>query len=603
MALLRMQQSCFNKEGKKMKIEKLRSLMKESGIDFYVIPTDDFHSSEYVGDYFKARAWISGFTGSAGTLVAGHDFVGLWTDGRYFLQASQQLEGTGITLMKMGEEGVPTISEYLNDHLTKDSTLGFDGRCVSAGFVEELVECNIVYEKDLVDEIWTDRPALSKKPAWLLEEETCGLTRREKIALIREEMKKNGADSLLLTALDDIAWLFNMRGDDISYNPTALAFCVMTDKEVRLFIQKGVLNAEQEIQFVMDGIMLDSYLNVYEYVKTLSGKNIWLNDQRTSYALMENLPKDMEVIKGLTPVAYMKCQKNEKEQENMRNAHVKDGVAMTKFMYWLKNNVGKTAMTEISVAETVKNFRKAQEGFVEESFNTICGYEAHGAIIHYSATEETNAEIHPEGLLLVDSGAQYLDGTTDITRTFAVGPVSEKAKKDFTIVLKGNLRLGAAKFKEGCNGENLDMIARGPLWENGMDYNHGTGHGIGFVLNVHETPARINWKRRDGYGENDPLKEGMIISNEPGFYPEGQYGIRHENLLLCKKAEKTVYGQFMEFETLTLVPFDLDAVDVTLLDSREKQLLNDYHERVCALIAPHLTEEEQVWLKNATRAV
>ncbi len=568
-----------------------------------MVPTDDFHASEYVGDYFKTRAWLSGFTGSAGTLLVGHEFAGLWTDGRYFLQASQQLEGTGITLMKMGEEGVPAIAEYLNDHLTKDSTLGFDGRCVSAGFVKELNECKIVYDRDLVGEIWTDRPALSKKPAWLLEEETCGLTRREKIALIREEMKKKGAQSLLLTALDDIAWLFNMRGNDISYNPTALAFCIMTEKEVRLFIQKGVLNAQQEIQFVMEGIMLDAYLNVYEYVKTLPQKNIWLNDQKTSYALMENLPKAMEIMKGMTPVAYTKCIKNQKEQENMRNAHLKDGVAMTKFMYWLKQNVGKESMTEISAAECVKNFRKAQKDFVEESFHTICGYEAHGAIIHYSATEETNAEIHPEGLLLVDSGAQYLDGTTDITRTVAVGPVSEQAKKDFTIVLKGNLRLGAAKFKEGCTGENLDVIARGPLWEYGMDYNHGTGHGIGFVLNVHETPTRISCRKLAGYGENDILKAGMILSNEPGYYSEGQYGIRHENLLLVKKAEKTASGQFLEFETLTLVPFDLDAIDVTLLDCREKQLLNDYHERVYGAIAPHLTEEEQAWLKNATRAV
>ncbi len=586
-----------------MKLEKLRNLMKENGIDYYVVPTDDFHASEYVGDYFKTRAWLSGFTGSAGTLVVGHEFAGLWTDGRYFLQASQQLEGSGIELMKMGEPGVPSISEYLNEHLTKDSTLGFDGRCVSAGFVKDLKECHIAYEKDLVDEIWTDRPALSKKPAWLLEEETCGLTRKEKMALIREEMKKKGAESLLLTALDDIAWLFNMRGDDISYNPTALAFCVMTEQEVHLFIQKGVLNAEQEIQFVMDGIFLESYLGIYDYVKTLTQKSIWLNDQKTSYALMENLPKDMEIIKGLTPVAYTKCKKNETEQQNMRNAHLKDGVAMTKFMYWLKNNVGKVAMTEISVAECVKNFRKAQKGFVEESFNTIAGYGAHGAIIHYSATEETNAEILPEGLLLVDSGAQYLDGTTDITRTFAAGPVSEQAMRDFTIVLKGNLRLGAVKFKEGCTGENLDMIARQPLWENGMDFNHGTGHGIGFVLNVHETPARINWKKRDGYGENDPFKEGMIVSNEPGFYLEGQYGIRHENLLLCKKAEKTAYGQFMEFETLTLVPFDLDAVDVTLLDSKERQLLNDYHARVYTELAPYMSEDELVWFKNATRAI
>lgn len=592
-----------------MKLEKLRSSMKAAKIDYYVIPTDDFHGSEYVGDFFKARAWVSGFSGSAGTLVVGEVFAGLWTDGRYFLQAAQELEGTGIDLMKMGEVGVPTITEYLKEHLKADMTVGFDGRCVSANFVDELknalgdVEINIAYERDLVGEIWEGRPELSKKQAWLLADEACGASANEKIAGIRAEMKKKGAESLLLTSLDDIAWLLNMRGNDIRYNPTVLSFCYITAKEVRLFIQKGVLDAEQENKFLANGICLDEYLNVYEYIKTLTVKNMWLNDQKTSYAILENLPKDVELIKGMTPVAYTKCLKNAKEQENMKKAHIKDGVAMTKFMYWFKQNVGKEEMTEISVAEKVKAFREAEEGFVEESFETICGYGPHGAIIHYGATEESNVNILPEGLLLVDSGGQYLEGTTDITRTFACGPVSAEAKKHFTMVLRGNLNLGAVKFKEGCTGENLDMIARAPFWAEGLDYNHGTGHGIGFVLNVHEAPGRIMWKRRPGYGENEPFAEGMIVSNEPGFYLEGQYGIRLENLILCKNAEKTEYGQFLNFETITLVPFDLDAVDVSLLDCKEKQLLNDYHSRVYTEISPYLTEEEKEWLKEATRAV
>jgi len=592
-----------------MKLEKLRQLMKGYGIDYYVIPTDDFHASEYVGAYFETRSWISGFTGSAGTLLVGLDFAGLWTDGRYFLQASQQLVGTGIELMKMGEEGVPSLTEYLAAHLKENGTLGFDGRCLSASFMEELnaalgdTKIQVVYEKDLVGEIWEDRPALSKKPAWFLEDESCGASFKEKLAVVREEMEKKGAKSLLLTSLDEIAWLFNMRGDDIAYNPVVLSFCVITENSVRLFIQKGSLNAEQEMKLVKDDVLLDGYLNIYDYMKTLDVENIWVNDQKTSYALMENIPEDVRIIKGMTPVAYTKCVKNAKEQENMRNAHVKDGVAMTKFMYWLKQNVGKEAMTEISVAERVKEFRKAQEGFVEESFTTICGYGPHGAVIHYHATEDTNAQIQPEGLLLVDSGGQYVEGTTDITRTFAVGPVTAEEKKDFTTVLKGNLRLGSVRFKEGCTGENLDMVARQPLWEVGLDYNHGTGHGIGFVLNVHETPARINWKGRPGYGENDPFKPGMIVSNEPGFYKEGSYGIRLENLILCQEAESTEYGRFLNFETLTVVPFDLDAVDVTLLDSREKQLLNDYHSRVYHELSSYMTEEELAWLKNATRAI
>ena len=592
-----------------MKLEKLRSLMNGAGIDYYVIPTDDFHASEYVGDYFQAREYISGFTGSAGTLLVGKEFAGLWTDGRYFLQAEDELAGSGIRLMKMGVEGVPSIVDYLKENLTADGTLGFDGRCVSADFVEELKtamnrqEVRIVYDRDLVGELWEDRPALSKKPAWFLDEETCGATRKEKIAGIRKEMKEKDAKALLLTSLDDIAWLLNMRGDDIAYNPVVLSFCLVTDKEVRLFIQQGSLNAEQEMQFVKDGILLDEYLKVYDFVQTLQEESIWLNDQKTSYALMENLPKEVKIIKGMTPVAYTKCVKNEKEQENIRQAHIKDGVAMTKFMYWLKANAGKVDMTEISVAEMVKKFREAQEGFVEESFTTICGYGPHGAVIHYHATEESNAKINPEGLLLVDSGGQYLEGTTDITRTFAMGSVTEEEKKNFTTVLKGNLRLGNVKFKEGCTGENLDMIARQPLWEAGMDYNHGTGHGIGFVLNVHETPARINWKGRPGYGENDPFKPGMIVSNEPGFYKAGAHGIRLENLILCQEAETTEYGRFLNFETLTLVPFDLDAVDVTLLDCKEKQLLNDYHSRVYKELSSYMTEEELVWLKKATKAI
>lgn len=592
-----------------MKLEKLRSLMNREGMDYYLVPTDDFHSSEYVGEYFQSREFLSGFTGSAGTLLVGKEFAGLWTDGRYFLQAADQLKDTGIELMKMGEEGVLTLTEYLKEHYFEGMTLGFDGRCVSAGFMEELEEAlegktlRVAYEKDLVDEIWEDRPALSAKPAWFLEDGLCGASRKEKIAAVREAMKEKGAKSLLLTSLDDIAWLFNMRGNDVAYNPVVLSFALITEKEVRLFVQKGVLNAEQEISFVMDGILLDSYLNVYEYVKTLKEDSIWLDDQKTSYSLMENLPKEMTKIKELTPAAAMKCVKNEKEQENMKLAHLKDGVAVTKFMCWLKKNVGKVPMTEISLQECLKKYRAEQKDFVEESFSPIAGYEAHGAIIHYEATEETNAQIRPEGLLLMDTGAQYLQGTTDITRTFALGEVSAQAKKDFTMVLRSNLQLGAAKFKEGCGGENLDILARAPFWEEGLDYNHGTGHGVGFVLNVHEAPGRIMWKKRPGSKEDMTLKEGMILSNEPGYYLEGHYGIRLENLILCKKAQKTEYGQFMEFETLTLVPFDLDAVDISLLDARERALLNAYHKRVFEALSEFMTEDERAWLKTATREV
>lgn len=592
-----------------MRLEKLRNLMKESGITWYVIPTDDFHASEYVGDFFQAREYISGFTGSAGTLLVGMEFAGLWTDGRYFLQAADQLAGSGITLMKMGVEGVPTLPDYLAAHFTENDTLGFDGRCLSAGFMEECKDAmgekplRVVYDRDLVGEIWTDRPALSKKPAWFLKDEQCGASFEEKLADVREKMKARGAESLLLTSLDDIAWLLNMRGDDIAYNPVVLAFCVVSASEVHLFIQRGSLNAEQEIRLVKAGVYLEDYLSVYEFVKNLTVKSIWLNDQKTSYALMENIPAAVRKLKGMTPVAAAKCVKNATEQEAMRRAHLKDGVAMTKFMYWLKKNVGKVEMTEISAAEQLREFRAAFDSFVEESFTTICGYGAHGAIIHYHAVPETNAQIRPEGLLLVDSGGQYFEGTTDITRTFALGPVTDEEKRHFTTVLRSNLRLGSVVFKEGCTGENLDMVARQPLWEEGLDYNHGTGHGIGFVLNVHETPARISWKGRPGYGENAVFVPGMIVSNEPGVYPAGKHGIRLENLILCQEAQTNEYGRFLKFETLTIVPFDLDAVDVTLMDEKEKSLLNNYHARVYREISPYLTAEENEWLLEATRAV
>lgn len=592
-----------------MKLEKLRRLMQQQNIDYYVVPTEDFHGSEYVGAYFQERVFLSEFTGSAGTLLIGKDFAGLWTDGRYFLQAEAQLKDTGIMLMKMGEKGVPSLVEYLAEHLQNGMTLGFDGRCVTAGFVKEVenalgdTKISIAYEKDLVNEVWEERPELSRKPVWFLNDENCGVSRVGKIALMREEMKKKGADSLLLNSLDDVAWVFNMRGDDIAYIPVALAFALITEQEVRLFIQKEALNEEQEALLKKDGIVTDDYLNIFEYIKTLDGKTIWLNDQKTSYALMKNLPKEIKILKGMTPATYTKCVKNETERENLRRAHLKDGVAMTKFMYWLKKNAGKTDMTEISVQERLREFRAAQEGFIEESFAPISGYGIHGAIIHYNATAESNAAVKPGSFLLLDTGGQYMEGTTDITRTFALGEISEEAKRHFTTVLRANLRLGAVKFKEGCTGENLDMVARQPIWEEGLDFNHGTGHGVGYISSVHETPARISWKRREGYGENDPFCEGMLVSNEPGLYLEGKYGIRLENLILCRKAEKTPYGQFLNFETLTLVPFDLDGVDVTLLDSKERKLLNDYHSRVYTEISPYLTEEESGWLKTATRAI
>lgn len=591
------------------RVESLRQLMEREKMDFYVVPTDDFHGSEYVGDYFKARTFMTGFTGSAGVFVLSKEFAGLWTDGRYFLQAAEQLKDTGITLMKMGEEGVPRVAEYIGSHLSDGQTLGFDGRVISAGFVEEVREnlqgkkMQVAYEKDLVNEIWQDRPELSCEPVWILDEKYSGRSYREKILEVRNAMKEKGADVLLLTALDDIAWLFNIRGNDIAYNPVVLSYALITEEKVHLFLQKNALDPQVRKVLEEDQVLLQEYHEIYEYVKTLSAESILLDDHLTNYALLHNLPENIRLIKDVTPVMMLKSIKNPTEIQNMRNAHVKDGVAVTKFMYWLKKNAGVLDMDELSVDEKLTGFRKEMDGYIELSFETIAGYGEHGAVIHYSATEETNAKIYPEGFLLVDSGAQYMEGTTDITRTFALGPVTEDMKKHFTLVLKGNLNLGAARFRQGCTGENLDILARRPLWEAGLDYNHGTGHGVGYLLNVHETPNRISWQHSGGYLENEPVREGRVISNEPGLYLAGAYGIRLENLMVCQKAEKNEYAQFMKFETLTLVPFDLDAVDVALLDSRERELLNEYHAEVYEKISPYLEEEEKNWLKQATRAV
>ncbi len=592
-----------------IRIEKLRELMKREGMNIYVVPTDDFHSSEYVGDYFKARTFMSGFTGSAGIFVVTEDFAGLWTDGRYFLQAAAELQGSEVVLMKMGEEGVPTVPEFIGKELKEGETLGFDGRVISAGFMEAVSAqlggkaVKIAYDKDLVDEIWTDRPALTCEPVWHLEERYSGMSCSAKIAAVREKMAGRGAGALVLTALDDIAWFFNFRGNDIAYNPVALSYAVVTMKQVTLFIQTKALKEEVKAALEKDEVQLQEYNDVYEFVKTLKEDVIWIDDEKINYALMNNLPKEAKLLKDTTPVQLMKSVKNEVERENIRRAHIKDGVAVTRFMYWLKKNVGKIEMDELSVETELENYRKAQEGYIEPSFTTIAGYGEHGAIVHYSATEETNAKIRPEGFLLVDSGGQYLEGTTDITRTFAVGPVTEEMKKHFTLVLKGHLNLAAAKFRYGCTGANLDAIARGPLWAEGLDYNHGTGHGVGYLLSVHEMPNRIVWNTRKGHCENEPIEEGRLFSDEPGIYLTGKYGIRLENLLFCKKAEKNEFGQFMDFETITFVPFDLEAVDVALLNDRERTLLNQYHAQVYAKIAPHLPQEEAIWLAEVTRAV
>ena len=593
----------------KQKLNALRILMKEKKIDAYLVPTDDFHGSEYVGDYFKCRKYITGFTGSAGTAIITQDMAGLWTDGRYFIQAADQLRDTTIELFKSGEPGVPTVHQFLNDKLEEGMCLGFDGRTVSAREAEELQE--LLQEKhitfsvndDLIGEIWEDRPVLSCEPVMELDIRWTGKSRADKIAEIREQMKAKEADTFILTSLDDIAWLLNIRGNDIHCCPVVLSYLVMMENELRLYANAAAFSEEIRSNLEADRVKIYPYDDVYSYVQSISSdKKVLLSRANVNSRLVSNIPSEVTILDEPNLTLLPKAVKNETEMENERIAHIKDGVAVTKFIHWLKKNVTRTTITELSTAEKLYQFRSEQEHFLGESFDPIIAYGTHAAIVHYSATEATDIPLEARGMVLADTGGHYLEGTTDITRTIVLGPVTAKEKKFFTAVLRGNLNLAAAKFKYGCTGLNLDYLARGPLWELGEDYNHGTGHGVGYLLNVHEGPNSFRWKNLPG-NPAPVLEEGMITSDEPGYYLENEFGIRHENLVLCKKAEKTSFGQFMCFEPLTMVPFDLEGINPEEMTERERKLLNDYHQKVYTTISPYLDEEEKEWLKQATREI
>lgn len=593
----------------KQKLNALRILMKEKKIDAYLVSTDDFHGSEYVGDYFKCRKYITGFTGSSGTAIITQDMAGLWTDGRYFIQAADQLRDTTIELFKSGEPGVPTVHQFLNDKLEEGMCLGFDGRTVSAREAEELQE--LLQEKhitfsvndDLIGEIWEDRPALSCEPVMELDIRWTGKSRADKIAEIREQMKAKEADTFILTSLDDIAWLLNIRGNDIHCCPVVLSYLVMMENELRLYANAAAFSEEIRSNLEADGVKIYPYDDVYSYVQSISSdKKVLLSRANVNSRLVSNIPSEVTILDEPNLTLLPKAVKNKTEMENERIAHIKDGIAVTKFIHWLKKNVTRTTITELSAAEKLYQFRSEQEHFLGDSFDPIIAYGTHAAIVHYSATEATDIPLEARGMVLADTGGHYLEGTTDITRTIVLGPVTAKEKKFFTAVLRGNLNLAAAKFKYGCTGLNLDYLARGPLWELGEDYNHGTGHGVGYLLNVHEGPNSFRWKNLPG-NPAPVLEEGMITSDEPGYYLENEFGIRHENLVLCKKAEKTSFGQFMCFEPLTMVPFDLEGINPEEMTERERKLLNDYHQKVYTTISPYLDEEEKEWLKQATREI
>nr|WP_303212941.1 aminopeptidase P family protein [uncultured Romboutsia sp.] len=594
----------------KQRIEKIRDLMKEKNIYAYIVPSSDYHQSEYVGDYFKSREFMSGFTGSAGTLIISMDEAGLWTDGRYFIQAENELKDSGIKLFKMGEEGVPTIGEYLLEKLPKNSTLGFDGRVMSVKEGQSLANklafkgINIEYKYDLVNDIWEDRCSLPTEKAFLLGVEYSGESFSDKLYRIRAVMKEKKATTHILASLDDIAWLFNIRGRDVKSNPVVLSYAVISIDSVYLFIDKNKIGEDIRSELSKENVQIKGYEEVYEFIKNIDENEVVLIDtSKVNYAIYSNIPSNVQKIEERNPSILFKSIKNEIELKNIRNSHIKDGVAFTKFMYWLKNNIGKIEITEISATQKLEEFRREQDKFIEPSFSTIAAYKDHAAMMHYSATEESNYKLEPRDLFLVDSGGQYFDGTTDITRTIALGPIPENVRKDFTNVVRGMIRLSKAKFLYGCRGYNLDILARGPLWEEGIDYKCGTGHGIGFVLNVHEGPNGFRWKVREDIDDTCILEEGMVTTNEPGVYVENSHGIRIENEIVVRKAEKNEYGQFMDFEVITFAPIDLDAIDESIILKDEKVYLNNYHKQVYDKISPYLNEEEKQWLKTYTREI
>ena len=593
----------------RQQLTELRRVMRETGADWCLIPSSDYHSSEYVGDFFKCRAYVSGFTGSAGTLLVSADWAGLWTDGRYFLQAAAQLADSGIELCKMGEPGVPTVEQFLEERLEKGRTLAFDGRVISARQFRKLKElagkkgAALLTDRDLPGEIWTDRPALSAEPVFEFSAGLVGESRADKLRRVREKMRAEGADTLVLSSLADICWLMNIRGGDVACTPVVLSFCAVTAAEALLFINEQTVSAEIRSHLEADGVSLRPYGEIYAHVRALrDGARVMMDLRRVNSLLLSSVPAGCELLNRHDPTDLMKAVKNPTEVKNMREAHVKDGVAVTRLMYWLKHNVGKIPMDELSVADKLEELRREQPGYLMPSFDPIIGYGPHGAIVHYKATEESCAAIEPRSLLLADTGGHYLEGTTDITRTFAMGPVTEEERRFFTLVLKGHLRLGAARFRYGCTGLNLDYLAHSPLWEIDMDYNHGTGHGVGYVLSVHEGPQGFRWKQLD-QEPAVPLEPGMITSDEPGIYLEGKFGVRHESMTVVCEGVTNSYGRFLHMEYLTMVPFDLDALDPDLLGAEELRSLNAYHRQVRETILPFLSGDEAEWLKHATREV
>lgn len=590
------------------RISLLQKKMKEAGVDYYLVPTADFHNSEYVSEYFKVREFLSGFTGSNGTLLVSLKEVGLWTDGRYFIQAKRELSGTGIQLFRMQEEGVPDIVEYLQTHMEKGQVLGFDGRVVTASFGRRLQKAlfpkgiSFLYQEDLVSGLWTNRPACPQNKVKCLPFSLSGEGAASKMERIRKEMEKRGASCFFLSRLDDIMWLFNVRGSDVECNPVALSYCLLTKEEAYLFLQEEAKNKEVASFLEKEGVRLVPYSRVEDVLRDAVFEAVLYDEKNTSYLHYKILEQKGNCIEGENPTEKMKAVKNETELSHMRQVFLQDSVAVTRFLYWLKNHKEIENLTEYTAAAWLDGLREKIPGFSEVSFPTISAYQENAAMMHYEAKEENSRPLKAEGMLLVDSGGQYEGGTTDVTRTVVLGKINREMKRHFTAVTCGMLRLSAARFLYGCTGRNLDILARGPLWDLGIDYKCGTGHGVGYMLNVHEGPQSIRWRYMPKVTEA-VLEAGMVVTDEPGVYVEGSHGIRTENVLVVKKEGKTEDGQFLSFEPLTFVPVDLDGIEKSFMTEPDRQLLNDYHSLVYQKVSPYLAKEEQAWLKEATRPV
>ena len=579
------------------RIEAARKSMKKHKVDAYIVTSSDYHQSEYIGEYFQGREYLSGFTGSAGILVIFNDEACLWTDGRYHIQAENQLKGSKIKLFKQGNIGVPTYKEYIVSKLAENSKIGIDAKILLSSDVNEILSKKKfkIVDFDLLAEVWKKRPDLAAEKIFILEDKYTGKSYKEKVKEIRASLKEKNADYNIISSLDDIAWIYNFRGDDVQHNPVGLSFTVISEKKASLYINEDKLTKEAKKYFKDNKVEIKGYFEFFEDIKKLKG-NILVDFNKTSYAIYEAISKN-NLINSMNPSTYLKSHKNETEIANTKEIHVQDGVAIVKFMYWLKNNYKKGNITEFSAEEKINSLREKIEGYIDLSFHTISAFGKNAAMMHYSAPEKNSTKIE-DGVYLLDSGGTYLKGTTDITRTFFLGKVGKQEKIDNTLVLKGMLALSRAKFLFGATGTNLDILARQFLWNVGIDYKCGTGHGVGHILNVHEGPHGIRFQYNP-----QRLEVGMIVTNEPGAYIEGSHGIRIENELLVKEACETEHGQFLEFETITYAPIDLDGIVKSLLTKEEKEQLNTYHKEVYEKLKPYLTKAEQEFLKEYTKEI